>query len=88
YNCSNNQCVKNPIVTYRCAMGYYGSAGSTSMTGCTRCPSVQDNNGNYVYGDTQGGGKTSKTDCFVPAGTVMADTRGDYVFTNMCKYTE
>lgn len=90
YNCSNNQCVKGAIVSYRCAMGYYGNGGSTSMTGCTRCPPVKNNKGDYVYGQTMGGGKVSKTDCFVAPGTVMSDPNGsgDYVFTNMCNYTE
>ena len=87
YNCNNGSCVKNSIVSYRCAQGYYGPASSASKTGCTQCPSAIDKDGNTVYGSTQGGGKTSATDCFLPPATVLKDQDGEYVFTSMCKYT-
>ena len=64
---------------YRCASGYYGisSGGSSSMSGCSKCP----DDGISVPGSNE-----TKTQCFIAQGT---DETGTFNFGgNRCFYSE
>lgn len=61
-----------------CDIGYYGNT-----TSCTRCPAEGG-----VNGFTTGRGKSSVTDCYIPAGVTLSDTAGQYKYGQDCYYTK
>lgn len=60
---------------YRCAAGYYGTS-INGASGCSKCP----DNG------TSNAGATLKTGCYLPSGTNINDTVGQYTLTENCSY--
>lgn len=66
------------IPNQECEKGYYLLNGS-----CERCPSSGG-----VYGTTAGTGATNITECYIPAGTTLSDTTGEFTFSTDCYYTK
>ena len=72
-SCVNNACVVRDIRKV-CARGYFDN----STGGCDRCAS-----GYGVYGTTDGY-DSMEQDCYIPSGTIYADSTGKGTFTNKC----
>lgn len=81
--CENNtayaECAN--IISYKCAVGYYGTPGPLNKT-CTRCPSSGG-----VYGTTATSGATSITECYLAVGTTGSDSSGSFTYTSDCYYS-
>lgn len=78
---------------YRCTQGFYGTSNMSGTSGCTQCPQVGVADGGsyliYVSGKTPAAGNGySITDCYAPNTYEYIGTGGNYVFTEICYYTE
>ncbi len=78
-SCKSGMVLSDGKTSCVCDIGYYG----TTTAGCTRCPASGG-----VYGLTAAKGKTQITDCFFPAGMEQKDSKGTYVYSQDCYYTE
>lgn len=71
----------------RCAAGWYGVPDRHVYTGCQKCPSVMDENGEIVYGASMPGMNENITDCFLIAGGIYSDDTGIYTIDgDICRY--
>lgn len=77
---SNGSCDVSIRVTYRCAVGYYGTT-TNGTSGCARCPSSGG-----IYG-TSPAGSSAITSCYIKSGESGTDASGSYIYTDNCYYT-
>jgi len=76
YLCNATTCACDPVYSYRCAAGYYGSPIS-NHAGCTSC----------VPFGTSAAGSTAITNCYLPTTYTGADPTGTFGYTQNCYYT-
>lgn len=70
-------CVETGTIYTSCKPGYYLSAGD-----CIRCPSSGG-----VYGTTADYNTGGIISCYLPTGTIGADTSGSWEYTQNCYYS-
>ncbi len=74
----NATCAGGNNSTFLCNVGYFAN-GDT----CERCPPSGG-----VYGTTAAAGATSRSECFIPAGTAFSDSVGSGTYSTDCYYSE
>ena len=67
--------------SYRCARGYYGKPTASNPKVCVRCPTFDT-----IQGTTPDAGATQIGDCYLPSGSKLSDTTGQYEFSEECYY--
>ncbi|MDR0726590.1 MAG: hypothetical protein LBF37_00840 [Rickettsiales bacterium] len=85
-NCQLCKCILVSI-QYRCATGYYGTADSTGMSGCTKCPCLTDVDGFERCGMNAADSKYITT-CSMSSTYTFNDGTGNYKFTSDCAYSD